>query len=138
MNKIMNRLLSAYYSNKQIIVDRILFALNNVSIQIYSVILAVLNVIIWIATRYIFLVVGANQMALHYSVGFGIDYYGDAKLIYIIPLLGLFVILLNLALYIIVSNFKDKNFIAHILFASAMVVNFILLIAAYSVYIINF
>jgi hypothetical protein len=101
-------------------------------------ILLVLNIVTWITAKYIAVVVDADQIALHYSVGFGIDYYGDTNQIYVIPFLGLVVILLNFALYSLISSYKDKNFIAHVLFASALVVNIVLLIATYSVYIINF
>ncbi len=138
MKSIMNKIISIYYRIKQNTAEIFFITFNSLAVKIYLSILLVLNIIIWITARYVAVVVGANQIALHYSVGFGIDYYGDTSQIYVIPFLGLAVILLNFILYSLVSNYKDKNFIAHVLFASALVVNIILLIAAYSVYIINF
>jgi hypothetical protein len=134
----MNKIISIYYLIKQNIAERFFVTFNSLAARIYVSILLVLNIVIWIAAKYIAVVVGADQIALHYSVGFGIDYYGDTNQVYVIPFLGLVVILLNFILFSLVSNYKDKNFIAHVLFAGALVVNIILLIAVYSVYIINF
>jgi hypothetical protein len=134
----MNKILSIYYQLRQSLAERFFTVFNSLAVRIYLSILLVLNVIIWIVARYIALVVDADQIALHYSVGFGIDYYGDTNQIYVIPFLGLVVIILNFILYSLVSGYRDKNYIAHVLFASALVANIILLIATYSVYIINF
>ena len=134
----MNKLLNFYYLIKQIAHEHLSVALADLFVKIYLLAAVLLNILIWIGAKYIAMVVGANQIALHYSVGFGIDYYGDTVKIYIIPLLGLLIIFLNFVLYVLVSKYRDKNFIAHILFSSSIVANVILLISIFSVYIINF
>ncbi|HOZ56416.1 MAG: hypothetical protein BWY51_00385 [Parcubacteria group bacterium ADurb.Bin316] len=134
----MNKLLNFYYLAKQSIGQQLSIALSDLFIKVYLAIAVLLNILIWIGAKYIAVAIGTNQIALHYSVGFGIDYYGDTVKIFIIPLLGLLVVLLNFVLYVLVSGYRDRNFIAHILFTSSIVSNIILLIAIISVYIINF
>ncbi len=134
----MDKLLNFYYLIKHNIIEQVTAAISSLSVKIYLVLLLILNVLIWIGAKYIAAMVNADQIALHYSVGFGIDYYGDTVKIYIIPLLGLLIILLNFSLYAIVAKYKDNNFIGHILFSGAIVSNLILLISMFSIYIINF
>ena len=134
----MEKIINFYYLAKQIVKEQLFFALSDLFVKIYLVIAFLLNILIWVGAKYIVATIGADQIALHYSVGFGIDYYGDAGRIYIIPLLGLLFIFMNFILYIIVDKYKDKNFIAHILFSSTVVTNTILLMAMLSIYIINF
>lgn len=134
----MNKLLNFYYLVKHELREKLAIAFASFFVRIYCLILATLNLFIWLGSYYIAKSVGAAQIALHYSVGFGIDYYSDTEKIYIIPLLGLLIALLNFSLYAIIGGYKDKNFIGHILFAGAIVANTILLISAFSIYIINF
>jgi hypothetical protein len=134
----MNKLVNFYYLARQKIAESLSQVWSSRFVRIYLFLLLIINIFIWIGARYVAVVVDANQIALHYSVGFGIDYYGDTEKIYIIPLLGLLIIFLNLILFSMVGNYKDKNFIAHVLFAGAIVANIILLISILSIYIINF
>lgn len=134
----MEKIINFYYLAKQIVKEQLSFALSDLFVKIYLIIAFLLNILIWVGAKYIVATIGADQIALHYSVGFGIDYYGDAGRIYIIPLLGLLFIFMNFILYIIVDKYKDKNFIAHILFSSTVVTNTILLMSMLSIYIINF
>src|SRR3989339_598593 len=97
-----------------------------------------LNFLTWMAARYIHGEIGSQQIALHYSVDSGIDFYGDIDKIYIIPLLGFFIILINFLLYFNIIIYKDRKFISYILFTTSLVCNLILLISIVSVYLINF
>ena len=107
-------------------------------IIVYLFISILLNVAIWVLARFILTQIDSNMLALHYTVGFGIDYYDNAAKIFIIPLIGLFVILVNSLLYSMLSGHKDRRFLSHILFITAIFVNIILLSSAASVYLINF
>ncbi|OGF28479.1 hypothetical protein A2331_05050 [Candidatus Falkowbacteria bacterium RIFOXYB2_FULL_34_18] len=107
-------------------------------VKIYVGILIVLNFLTWMAARYIHGEIGSQQIALHYSVDSGIDFYGDIDKIYIIPLLGFFIILINFLLYFNIIIYKDRKFISYILFTTSLVCNLILLISIVSVYLINF
>ena len=82
--------------------------------------------------------VEGEQMALHYNVDFGIDYYGDKNKIYIIPILGIMIAIINFILIVSMSQSRDRRFIGHILMVTALISNLILLTAIISVYLINF
>jgi hypothetical protein len=107
-------------------------------VKIYLLIIIILNLAIWLSTRYIAKAIGSELIALHYNVDFGINLIGEATKIYIIPFLGLIIILINLVLLNIVSRHKDRKFLAHILFLSALISNLILLAGLASIYLINF
>lgn len=134
----MDKILEIYYSITQIVKENLVSAFSVFIIKIYLIIALIINIISWAGAYYIAKTVGAAQIALHYSVGFGIDYYSDTEKIYTIPLLGLFIILLNFLLYTIIDDYRDRNFLAHILFSTTIAVNAILLISVCSIYIINF
>ncbi|MFH0891996.1 MAG: hypothetical protein V1867_04405 [Candidatus Falkowbacteria bacterium] len=107
-------------------------------VKIYSFVLLAVNAIIWLIARFIGSNIDTDQIALHYNVDFGIDYYGDTEKIYIIPLLGLIIIVVNFFLYVNLSPRKDRKFISHILLAAAGIANIILLTAIVSIYLVNF
>ena len=79
----------------------------------------------------------SDRIALHYNVDFGIDYYGSVNKLFILPLLGLVIFVVNVVLFSIVRNQKDRKFIGHILCAVAVLANLILLVGIASVYLIN-
>lgn len=107
-------------------------------VKIYLGFLIFTNIIIWLMSFFIDSKIDSDQMALHYNVDFGIDYYGDKNLIYIIPVLGILITLINFTLLTTMSRSRDRRFIAHILLAAALICNIILLTAQISVYLINF
>ena len=134
----MNKFFNIYYLIKNAVKEQLMTAVAGLSAKIYIAIILLLNIAMWLGARYIARKVGADQMALHYSVGFGIDYYGDTIKIYTIPLLGFLIAFLNFILYAVVSSYRDKNFIGHILFSASLIANIILLASLLSIYIINF
>ena len=84
-------------------------------------------------------------MILHYNVDFGIDLIGNVRQIYIIPLIGLVIVLFNLILLSfayrknIAPERRDADkFLANLLLGSALFANFILLFSVASIYLINF
>ncbi|MCK5320212.1 hypothetical protein KAJ61_02385 [Candidatus Parcubacteria bacterium] len=106
-------------------------------VKVYSVFLVLINILIWIFAQHI-MATGTEQIALHYTVDFGIDFYGDARQIFIIPILGLIIILFNFIIVIILSQNKDFVLLSHILLIAALLSNIVLLAAISSVYLINF
>ncbi len=76
-----------------------------------------------------------NQIALHYNVYFGIDSVGPWYLALIIPLLGLFIIILNnLLAYIF---YLQEKLISHFLIFSQTVLQVILFAAGIFVILLN-
>jgi len=107
-------------------------------IKIYLIILLIINILIWLTAHFIDVRIDEELIALHYNVDFGINLIGGVEKIYIIPLLGLAIILINFILSASVNRSRDGIFISHILFITAMMVNLVLLVAIVSIYLINF
>jgi len=95
------------------------------------------NLFLWLFVKYIVSAIGEERIALHYTVDFGIDYYGAYEKIYILPLLGLLLIGLNMILAVNMARSRDIRLVSHILLASALTANLLLVAAAASVYLIN-
>lgn len=96
------------------------------------------NVLIWLIARFIKVTTGTDQIALHYNVDFGIDFYGNAEKIFIIPVLGFIIILFNFLIVMFLQRNKDIIIISYILLITGLLSNIVLLAAISSVYLINF
>lgn len=107
-------------------------------VKIYMLVFFVVNFLIWITARYIDSEIDEPQIALHYNVESGIDYYGDINKIYILPFLGFVIFLINYVLCANFSRHKDRRFISHILLSTTVIANIILLGGIVSVYLVNF
>lgn len=118
--------------------DYTIYAFSSLSAKVYLAILLFINAIAWLGTGYIDSIIQKNIIALHYNVDFGINLIGEAKNIYIIPLVGLIIILINTILYISLSRNRDNKIIFHIMFIASAFVNIVLLSAVTSIYLINF
>ena len=107
-------------------------------VKIYISFLLIINILNWISARYIYTEIGDKLIALHYNVDFGVNYIGKAREIFIIPFLGLIIIIINFILILFLNRYKDKRFFHHILFNSALISNLVLLASIISIYLINF
>ncbi|MDD5031854.1 MAG: hypothetical protein PHR36_02290 [Patescibacteria group bacterium] len=107
-------------------------------IRLYFIVLLGLNLLIWLIAYFINKSVSQDLVVLHYNIDFGVDLIGNVSRIYIIPLLGLIIILVNAVLIFIFSRRKDFKFFSHLLLTAALAVNLFLLIALGSVYLVNF
>jgi len=109
-------------------------------LKIYFGFLIALNLAIWGLANFTYKQVAPGNIALHYSVDFGIDFYGPANKIFIIPVLATFFLLLNFSATFIMRLYlrDDFKFIAHILLSAAIVISIILLGAVISIYLVNF
>jgi len=76
-----------------------------------------------------------DQVVLHYNVDFGVDLYGTTSRLFLIPLAGLLIFLVNL---LVIANIeRHERFIIHCLLATATIANLLLLIAQMSLYFYN-
>lgn len=73
---------------------------------------------------------------LHYNVDFGVDLIGEPEKIYILPLLGLVLAVINTVLLGMV--YKNDRFTASILLAATIFINIFLFIALAFIYLFNF
>jgi hypothetical protein len=96
----------------------------------------VVNIANWISI-FIFIKPVDETIILHYNVYFGVDMIGNWRQVYLLPLIGLILILINsfLALYF----YSQKERIAsHILIIASLMTQLSLIIATTSVIIINY
>lgn len=92
------------------------------------------NIIIWILLG---LLIKPSEfpIPLHYNVYFGIDLTGPSKNIYNLPLVALFIIIIN---FILAFWFYSKNrIVSYILLFSSLAVQIFVLIGAITVIFIN-
>jgi hypothetical protein len=74
---------------------------------------------------------------LHYNVYFGVDMLGDWRRVYLLPLLGLILFVINL--FLSLYFYKQKERIAsHILLMATLMLQLSLIVASISVIIINY
>jgi hypothetical protein len=134
--------LSEIYHHFDLIKDKTSYNLTEVFgllfVKIYLVVLLLQNISIW---GFIWLFarrVGGSLTILHFTTDFGIDLVGDANKLFMIPVLGLFVSVLNfLLLFVFIKN-KNFKLIAHLLLAAAVMVNVFLSLALGPIYWMNF
>lgn len=94
------------------------------------------NIINWLII-FIFLRPATENIILHYNVYFGVDMTGKRESAYILPSVGLLIILINSLLSYFFYKNKEK-IAGYILLISAFMVQLALIIAATSVIIINY
>lgn len=107
-------------------------------VRFFIIAIIAINIIIWVIVHKTVVLAGTDNIALHYNVEKGIDLYGEAKKLYILPIFGLFVFILNFLILSFINNKKDRTFIAYTLLGSAFFANIILVMAIISLYIVNF
>jgi len=108
--------------------------------KLSAVLLAValfFNILAWVGSYFLNNLIGPDLAVLHYNVVFGIDLVGDAGQLYLTPLLGLVVLIINFLLGALLKDNRDR-LIAMMLLSVALLVNIFCLIALYFSYIINF
>lgn len=107
-------------------------------VRIYLVILLLQNLSLWVFVWLFSRQVGDSLAILHFNVDFGIDLVGDAKKLFMIPVLGLFVSIFNVLLLFVFLKNKNFKFIAHLLLSAAFFVNVFLSLALGPIYWMNF
>lgn len=122
---------------KSIIRGRVKDTFSYLHVKIYTISIFILNILLWVLAKYIIVQLQTEQIALHYNVDFGVDYYGNAQKAYIIPLIGLIIFLINLSLVLFLGKQKGAKFFNHLLFNTSLSANLILLVGLISIYLIN-
>jgi len=109
-----------------------------VFIRSLLIVALIVNILDWAGATLLYRALGDNLTVLHYNVNFGIDLIGPRRQVFINPLLGLIFLILNFSLVLFLAKNKHFRFSAHVLLNTAVVVNILLLLAIFSVYLINF
>lgn len=130
------KIIDIYQEKKRLIFDAKFFS--KLSEKLYLIIMIIINTIAWLSARFIYTGIDQERMALHYNVDFGIDNYGKISKVFILPLIGLIIILVNILVYFLLLKHRDRVFISHILFLAAIFSNLILLVGIALIYLVNF
>lgn len=104
--------------------------------RVYLAVFVLLNLIAWIMAHLLKLNVNEELIFLHYNIIFGRDLIGVASKIYLWPLLGLGLIILNLV--VVLGLYKKYKVLTQILLVGAAVANLIIILSLYSLYLVNF
>lgn len=127
-----------FYSLRKNAKNSFFNALSFVFVKVLLVSSLIVNILVWVIAEFIKKTTGVEQIALHYNVDFGIDFFGNSTQIFIIPVLGLMIILFNFLIVMYLQQNKDIVIISYILLTVALLANIVLLAAISSVYLINF
>lgn len=134
----LSKIYNFIYSNYQGFVGVLSHLLGFLSIKIYLSLSLVLNIVAWVLTILFRRQLTQSLIILHFNVDFGVDLIGDAGRIFIMPAIGLAIILVNFLILLLFSKSDHFNFLMHLLLASAVLANLFLLIALGPIYYINF
>lgn len=132
------KLQNNFYAYRQNIGEIMRYLFGFFYFRLYLIILLGVNLINWLLAWWLEISVNQDLMILHYNINFGVNLIGEVNRVFIIPALGLIIILINTVLASVNMRHKDFKFITIILQSVALVVNFFLLLALGSVYLINF
>ena len=94
------------------------------------------NLINWIGLA-IFINKTEGNIILHYNVYFGVDNFGNWEQVFWMPVIGLFLFLINLYLAFFFYNIKE-TIASYVLLVASLMVEFCLIIASISVILINY
>lgn len=106
--------------------------------RLYLLGLAALQIIAWWQAFFIFHNLSGNFLVLHYNVDFGVDLVGPPTQIFLYPLLGLGISILNIAIAAASNRHKDFPILVHSLLAVAVAFGLFLDLALWFVYLVNF
>lgn len=106
------------------------------SIKIHLLLSGVLNFIIWILAVIIFYKAEQSLLIIHYNILFGIDWVASKPTIFLLPVIGLIVFVVNTLLSWRVGKYDDLS--KHLLLGGAVVVNLFLLLAIATIWSINY
>lgn len=97
-----------------------------------------INGLVWCGALLINSRVSQDLVVLHYNTNFGVDLIGSVKRIYIIPLLGFLIMVINLALAVFIHKYRHNDFFIYCLLGTVVFSNLLLAAALLAIHLINF
>lgn len=107
-------------------------------IRIFFFFIFLINILLWLGAYLMYKKIGQSIAVLHYNVDFGIDLIDNKSYFFVIPLLGLFFILFNITILLILVKKDDFKFLAYFLLSFLSLFNILLIFSLFSIYLINF
>lgn len=106
--------------------------------RVYLLLLLGWQVLVWLQALLIFRNLSGNILVLHNNVDFGVDLVGSPNRIFLYPLLGLGLSLMNLVVLAVLIKARDAKIFSHLLLGAANLLGLFLSLALMSIYLINF
>ncbi|HNX10931.1 MAG TPA: hypothetical protein PKI61_02220 [bacterium] len=107
-------------------------------VRVYILVAGIINLLDWVGSFLLYRAMGPNLTVLHYNVDFGIDLVGQRQKLFLNPAIGLTFILLDFLFLLFWTKQKNLSLVSHVLLATAILVNALLLLSLLAVYLINF
>lgn len=96
-----------------------------------------INIATWLGLFLFFRVFSSSAIILHYNVYFGVDLMGGVKRVYILPIIGLIILIINFFLAIYFYKIKER-IAAYLFLIGTLAVQLSLLVSIISVILINY
>ncbi|MDI3496213.1 MAG: hypothetical protein PWQ35_234 [Patescibacteria group bacterium] len=80
----------------------------------------------------------SDWLVLHYNIDFGVDLLGTEQKIFLFPLFGLLIFILNFLITTLTLHRQESKVLAHLLYASGLFFNVFLNLALFSLFLFNF
>ena len=109
-----------------------------VYLRLYFLLTFFLNLALFLSAYFIYSSNSGQLLILHYNIDFGIDLLGEPIKIFLLPLAGLLIYLINFILIFFFYRKKNYSLFSHFLPITALLFNIFLLTAMLSLYLINF
>lgn len=109
---------------------------HDTKIRGFTITALVLNVAVWTGSIFINTRVSEDVIALHHNIYFGVTLIGSPRQVYLVPVLGLCIIVFNLMIARLVG--RRERFFIYLFAATSLVVQFFLLLGIGSIILINF
>jgi len=131
-----HKILNYLYLSREKLAQAVLYLVGFMFVRMYLLFLFALNIVNWLLALYVNNNVSQNLVVLHYNVNLGVNLIGNAKDIYIIPILGLVFIVINFIL--LLNIFRKNKFLIHLLLGFSLLINLFLIASTLAIYLVNF
>lgn len=108
--------------------------------KIFFSFVLLLNISLWLFSYFIYNNLTQDRLILHYNTDIGIDLIGDRHDVFIIPIISLFLIVVNklFLLFIFRKKFSDFKFVFYFNSLFLLITQIFLFLAVLVIYLINF
>ena len=127
-----------FYAFRRSLAEKIVALWRFRPVRLYVLLAGLLNISAWLEAFFIRRNLTGNFLILHYNVDFGVDLVSAPKRIFVYPLYGLAVILVNFLFSVVLFRREDGRLFVHFLLATAVCFSALLVLALMFIYLINF
>ncbi|MFA5000127.1 MAG: hypothetical protein WC545_02105 [Patescibacteria group bacterium] len=127
-----------FYAKRRAIAEAIATFWRFRPVRLYFFIFWPLHILTWLEAFFIRKNLSGNFLVLHYNVDFGVDLVSGPNRIFVYPLYGLAVFLINFSLGVFLTRRPDWRLFAHFLLAGLVLFSALLVLALMFIYLINF